>query len=84
MVHGTKADVEWEAESDARSLRDATAVRSSPKRLKAAQVALKKMVEEADRTLMETRAAQGLKKAFPPEHDSSHNSSHNSSHKGGY
>ena len=73
MAH-TEAD--YKAESDARSLRDAMAVNKDPKRLKKAQVALKKMEKEAHQTLMETRAAQGLKKAFPSEH--------NSSHKGGY
>ncbi len=82
MKHGAKSlmDMEYEAENDARALRDATAVRGSPKRLKRAQAALKKMAAETQKTLMETRAAQGLKRAFPPEH----NSSHNSSHKEGY
>ena len=82
MKHGAAVgmDADYEAESDARTLRDATTIRSSSKRLKRAQKALKKLVAETQKTLMETRAAQGLKKAFPPEH----NSSHNSSHKEGY
>ena len=74
MMHKTDAD--YEAERDARSLQEAVSVNNSPKRLKAAQKALKTMVKETQKTLMETRAAQGLKKAFPEEH--------NSSHKGGY
>lgn len=83
MVHGAKSlmDKEYEAENDARSLREAMKVQSSPKRLKAAKAALKKMVVESEQTIRETRAAQGLKKAFPPEHGSSHGGS---SHKGGY
>ena len=82
MKHGTKSlmDMEYEAESDARTLRDAMTIRSSPKRYKRAHAALKKLVAETKKTLMETQAAQGLKRAFPPEH----NSSHNSSHKEGY
>ena len=72
MMPMTKSDADYEAESDARSLRDAMAVNKDPKRLKKAQVALKRMEKEAHQTLMETRAAQGLKKAFPKDKGSSH------------
>lgn len=86
MAYGTKPrmDMDYEAESDARTLRDAMTIRSSPKRYKLAHMALKKLEKETHRTLMETRAAQGLKKAFPPDEPYSHKgSSHKgSSHKG--
>ncbi|KKM61640.1 hypothetical protein LCGC14_1529730 [marine sediment metagenome] len=77
MTHGTKSkmDMEYEAENDARALRDAMAVRKDSKRLKAAHVALQKMEKEAHQTLMQTRAARGLKRAFPKD---------NPGHKEGY
>lgn len=76
MYDMPSTEADYKAESDARSLKDAMAVNKDPKRLKKAQGALKKMEAEAKRTLMETRAAQGLKRAFPSETGTSH--------KGGY
>lgn len=72
MVGMADTESDYKAESDARSLRDAMAVNKDPKRLKKARAALKRMEEEAHKTLMETRAARGLKKAFPKDKESSH------------
>ena len=71
MMPGSKSEAEYQADSDARTLRDAMTVSKSPKRLKAAQGALKQLEKEAHQALMETRAAQGLKKSFPADKEGS-------------
>lgn len=66
MARGStsKADQEWEAESDARTLMEYVKLQKDSKRWARAQKALKKMEHEAKEVQLQQKVARGLKRAF--------------------
>lgn len=56
---------DWEGESDARSLIAHHEIMNDPKRKKKAEKHLDRLHTEAKKQLAATKAAKGLKKAFP-------------------
>ncbi len=55
-----KTDAEWNARGDAHTLKEATAIHGDPKRLAAAQKALKQIEKEAEEALAAIQAAKGF------------------------
>ena len=68
-IEQPKTDEEYQARSDAHTLKDATAIHGDPKRLKKAQTALEQIEKEAQEALDAIQSAKRHNRQNVSEHE---------------